>query len=331
MIIKGLLQLLAAASLVGVMPVDAAALELQVGKVVAQDPLFAAVSFTSGPYLKMAGDVRPEPPIKTEEDSYGIITSAQSVIVRDAGSGEVLFAKRPEEVRSIGSISKLMTGLVFLESEPDLASDFVLHEADFAGTGRVYLYYNDTVALRDVLGASIVGSDNTATLALARAVGLSTEDFVTRMNAKAADLGLTNTHFEDLSGLSPNNVSTAEDLTVLLDTARKNPILANLMQKETYAVGHASGRVVQVPSTDLLLSSALNTGDYRVLGGKTGYIPQAGYCVSAVIREGGHEIIVVVLGAPEKDDRFIDAIGLASWSFNTFTWPDELATSQLAD
>lgn len=324
MILKALVQLVAAAGIVGIMPVDAAALELQVGKVATSDPLFAAAAFTPGPFLPLAKTVVPAPPIKSDSDSYGIVTTAASVIVQDAGSGEVLFAKRPEEVRAIGSISKLMTALVYLDTQPDLDQRFTQLEEDFAGGGRVYLYYRDPLTLRDILGAMMVGSDNTATMTIVRASGLSKEDFIARMNSKAAEMGLTNTHFEDPTGLSANNVSTAEELVVLLAAARQNDVLAGYMRTDTYVATHSSGRSVSIPSTDLLLSSAMNTGDYRVTAGKTGYIPQAGYCLATEIREGGHEIFVVVLGAPEKEDRFTDAIGLSSWAFKTFTWPDEL-------
>lgn len=324
MMFKALVQLLAAAGIVGIMPVDAATLELQVGKNVPYDPLLSAVAFTPGPYLPQAESVIPEPPLKSDADSYGIVTLASSVIVQDAASGEVLFAKRPEDVRPIGSISKLMTALVFLDTEPNLDRSFVVEEGDFAGTGRVYLYYRDPLPLRHVLGAMMVGSDNTATMSLVRSTGMTTEEFVQKMNDKAAEMGLVNTHFQDPSGLSSQNVSTAEELVILLAAARANETLTGYMRTSTYVATHSSGRSVSVPATDLLLTSSMNTGDYRVTAGKTGYIPQAGYCLATQIREGEHEIFVIVLGAPEADDRFTDATGLASWAFKTFTWPDEL-------
>lgn len=324
MMLKALVQLLAAAGIIGIMPVDAATLELQVGKTAPYDSFLSAMAFTPGPYLPQAASVIPEPPIKTEADSYGIVTTAASVIVQDAGSGEVLFAKRPEDVRPIGSISKLMTALVFLDTAPNLNRPFVVEENDFAGTGRVYLYYRDPLALRHILGAMMVGSDNTATTTLVRSTGLTTEEFVQKMNDKARDLGLVSTHFEDPSGLSANNVSTAEELVILLAQARASEVLTEYMRTSTYVATHSSGRSVSVPATDLLLTSSMNTGDYQITAGKTGYIPQAGYCLATQIREGGHEVFVIVLGAPEPEDRFTDAAGLASWAFKTFTWPDEL-------
>ncbi len=321
MITKVLSHLLFAVSVVNFFPVDGAVLELQAGVDVPTDNVVASLLYGPTATLPMAKDKPIPPPKKIDLQSFGVVTSAQSAIVVDAASGAVLFSKNPNEVRPIGSISKLMTALVFLETKPDLTEFISVTPDDFAGTGRVYLYYNDPLRLEDVLGASLVGSDNTATLALVRASGLTREEFVARMNTKALELGLAQTKFEDPSGLSVNNTSTVIELSALLAEAKLHPEIAQFMTTSVLSVQQSSGRVVSIPSTNSLLTSALNAGDYEITAGKTGYIPQAGYCLATAVKHSDDEIYIVVLGALEFESRFTDASALAGWSFKTFAWP----------
>lgn len=321
MIAKALSHLLFAASIVHFFPIDGAVLEWQAGATTGTDNVVSSLVYGPTATLPMAKDRIPEPPKKVDLQSFGVVTSAQSAIVIDAASGTALFSKNPKEIRPIGSISKLMAALVFLETKPDLTKLVTVKPEDFAGTGRVYLYYNDPVTLEDVLGASMVGSDNTATLALVRLSGMSREDFVARMNTKAIEMGMLQTKFEDPTGLSVNNVSTVGELAVLLAEAEKHPEITQFMRTASLNVPQASGRVSPIGTTDLLLTSALNTGDYQIKAGKTGYIPQAGYCLATAVEHDGHEVYIVVLGADAITARFDDAIDLAGWTYKTFSWP----------
>lgn len=318
MIAKLIGQLLMASSLVQILPVDAAALEWRAGASDAvHEPVNAASSWFGT--LPLAAD-RVIAPRKIDLDSYGIVTTAQSAIVVDATTGAILFSEQPDDIRAIGSITKLMTALVFLETNPDLASRVEVVSEDYVGGGRVYLRFDDVVALRDVLRASVIGSDNTATEALARFSGYSPEDFLARMNAKAAELGMSSTRYVDASGVGAGNVSTARDLAKMLAAAEENTTLAAIMPVRTATVTQASGYSVAIESTDELLGSYLNQGDYRIIAGKTGFIPQAGYCFATTVRHNSHGIRVVILGADSKANRFSDAKGLAAWTFKTYSW-----------
>ncbi len=93
------------------------------------------------------------------------------------------------------------------------------------------------------------------------------------------------------------------------------------MEKSSYTVTQASGFSVNIASTNLLLTSALGANDYEVTGGKTGFIPQAGYCLATTVEYEGNEVVIVVLGAEKIEDRFTDASSLAVWAFDTFVWP----------
>lgn len=318
MIAKFLGQLLLASSVVQILPIDAASLEWRAGHSESiTEPSNAASSWFAT--LPLAAD-RFTTPHKIDLDSYGIVTTAQSAIVVDAATGTVLYAEQPDNVRAIGSITKLMSVLVFLETEPDLAKRVTILPEDYVGGGRVYLRFDDAVTLRDVLRASLIGSDNTATQALTRFSGYSHEDFVQRMNAKADALGMTSTEYVDASGVGAGNVSTARDLTKILAAVETEPTMAATMPLREAVVTQASGYAVTVESTDELLRSYLNQGEYEIEAGKTGFIPQAGYCFATTVSRNGTAIRVVVLGADSKANRFSDAKGLAAWAFKTFSW-----------
>ncbi len=260
-------------------------------------------------------------PRKTDMTAVGVTTSAQSVVVLDAASGALLYAEEPDVVRSLGSITKLMTAIVFLEMNPDLSSWVTVLPEDFAGGGRAYLVYNDPARLGDVLSASLVGSDNTATEALVRLSGLSRDAFISRMNARARELGLLSTRFVDPSGLSADNQSTAREISLILAHATQFDALTDRTQMPVATFVQSSGNSVSVPTTNLLLGSSFLDTEFSFLAGKTGYIPQAGYCFTGAFLHNGHRIYTTVLGSDTKDARFTDAANVTDWVTRVYTWP----------
>lgn len=285
-------------------------------------PEIAGFSFANdAPHLPIAGD-RVLTPLKTDLAAQGVETTAQSVTVFDATSGALLYAEEPDVVRSIGSISKLMTAMVFLDTQPDLSSWVILTPEDYVGGGRVYLFYHDAVHLGDVLTASLVGSDNTATEALVRFSGLSYEEFIARMNTRAQEMGLVNTSFTDPSGLSAENRSTAREVASILAYAADYKEITQRTQLSVASFAHASGRQVSVFSTDELLSSPFVASGFEFLVGKTGYIPQAGYCFTGAFIYKGRRIYTTVLGADSKENRFVDAANVTDWVTKAYTWPN---------
>lgn len=316
MIGKMIGELILAAAVLHIMPVDAQSLAFEAG--VTETPAPITVSRLLR-VLPTSAD-RVIPPRKVDTDSYGILVNARSAIVVDDVSGAVLYEKSPDEVRAIGSITKLVTILTFLSTNPDLEARVTIQSEDYVPGGRVYLRFDDSLALRDVLRASLVGSDNTATAALARFSGLSREDFVTEMHNIARTIGMTSSHFADPSGVGAENLSTARDIATLIAAAEAHPILADIMPQSNVTVRQASGYEVEIASTNGMLETYLAEAPYGVLAGKTGYIPQAGYCLTTVVEYGRGRVRVVVLGADSKNDRVRDAKGLAAWAFKTFAW-----------
>lgn len=334
MVIRLVTQLVLASSLFQLFPHDVSVIERRAtlpdaGVREQVPPMTAMLSLFTRP-LPSAGDAA-RGPVKVDPASVGVVTSAVSAMVIDRSSGKVLFEKNAGETRSIGSITKLMTASVFLEGNPDLDAQARIQPEDLRYGGIQHIAVGDDISVRDMLYASLVGSDNSATAALVRLSGMPHGDFIARMNELAAELGLRDTRFVDATGLSPDNRSIAPDVTILIDETMRNEVIRAATELPDYSFVGASGRRYTVTTTNELLGSFLNSDPYRILGGKTGYLPEAGYCFGSLFSEdSAHEIIVVVLGSYSKQARFQDAKALAAWAYKVFDWPDEVRQANAA-
>lgn len=271
-------------------------------------------------HLPQASD-RAQAPTKVVTTSMGVVTSAQSAIVVDRKSKEILFEKNIYAPRAIGSITKLMTAHVFLLGHPDLDAPATVTAQDVRLGATLHLPVGETVTVKNLLEASLVGSDNTATAAIARLSGLPLGDFVARMNEEAAVMGMQETTFADPAGLSSDNVSVVTDLAKMFDVILQNETIQEITQKAITSMTGVSGRTYSIETTDELLVSFVNQAPYQILGGKTGFLPEAGYCLGSIFsHEGEGDVIVVVLGSETKEGRFQDVKSLAVWAYQTYDW-----------
>jgi D-alanyl-D-alanine endopeptidase (penicillin-binding protein 7) len=234
----------------------------------------------------------------------------KAAYVVDEATGRVLFQKNPEQILPIASLTKLVTAMVLLDTEPDWDRSVEILPEDVKNSSRSHIRSREEITIRDLIHASIMSSDNVATKALARTCGLTSDEFVSRMNAKAESLGITGTHFVEPTGLSEQNVATAEGVARLLSAASSNPIVGAIMQKENYTFS-TNRRMHTLVNTNRLLRSS-----WRVTGGKTGHINEAGYCLATKV-EGptGAAVTAVVLGAPSNALRFAEARRILDWTF----------------
>jgi serine-type D-Ala-D-Ala endopeptidase (penicillin-binding protein 7) len=231
---------------------------------------------------------------------------ARSAIVIDPASGEVLFDKNSDASVPIASLSKLMTAMVFLDQNPDLDRHVVVARDDWRGAGHTQLRVGESVQLGDLLHMSLMCSDNCATRVLARESGLASDEFLARMNRKAIELGMNRSRFVESTGLDQRNVSTAADVARMLRAAAGMPLIHEISTTREYEFNSSARRAHAIRNTDRLLY-----GDrYEILGGKTGFISEAGYCFATWIRTEGRDMIAVVLGAPTAATRFADTVRL---------------------
>jgi len=233
---------------------------------------------------------------------------ARSAIVFDADSGEVLWERDAREPRPIASITKVMTVMLFLDHEKDLSSDVVISAVDVRRASTTYLRRGERVCLRDLVHLALMASDNVAARALARVSKWGTKRFISRMNARAAELGLQGTRFTDPSGLHEGNVSSAFDVSRLIVEASQRARVGEIMRKRSYRISTSRGDR-NIRNTNRLLDSSL-----EVMAGKTGYIDEAGYCLATLVRfSGDQKIAVVVLGAGSSSRRFTETRRLVDW------------------
>ena len=234
---------------------------------------------------------------------------AAAAIILDPTTGEVLWGENAQEKRSIASITKVMTAVVFLEDQPDLTQTVTIERGDTYAASTTYLRANERITLDNLLHLTLIASDNAAARALARLSHGGTATFVERMNSKATELGLESTSFTDPSGLKAENISSAYDLSRLITYAATDERIAPIMRLAEYQV-HTSRRTINIHNTNRLVID----GDVTVMGGKTGFITKAGHCLATLLRmPQGNQVAVVVLGATSNPGRFWETRHLFNW------------------
>jgi serine-type D-Ala-D-Ala endopeptidase (penicillin-binding protein 7) len=240
---------------------------------------------------------------------------AAAAIIFNPETGQVLWEENAQDKRSIASITKVMTALVFLEDDPDLSHQVTIERGDVYAASTTYLRVNERITLDNLLHLTLIASDNAAARALARVSHGGTASFIERMNEKAIELGLESTSFADPSGLNPANISSAYDLSRLISFASGNEQISAIMRTAQYTV-KTSRRSVNIHNTNRLLMDG--TGTVEVMGGKTGFITKAGYCLATLLRlpQYNQQVAVVVLGARSNPGRFYETRHLFNWLSN---------------
>jgi D-alanyl-D-alanine endopeptidase (penicillin-binding protein 7) len=234
-----------------------------------------------------------------------------SVIAIDARSGDVLFSRKADEIRPIASMTKLFAALVLRARRIDLSKSTTINYDDaLAGVGgaATFLLEGQRFKNSDLLYAMMLSSDNRTPTALARSVGLSGDDLLAAMTKRAADLGLTKTTFVDVTGIG-HNTSTAREIALALREAIRDPVLRAYMTTKRARVASETGEV----HGDYTSTVPALWSKRTILGGKTGWTEDAGYCqvVAAEIR--GRVVVMAFLGARYKAARFDDFVALADW------------------
>ena len=221
-------------------------------------------------------------------ESVGVEVSARSVLVADSKTGKVLYSKNPNEIRSIASITKLMTAMVFIDHNPGWKSEMEIIESDYRSGGIVYLISGEKISVYDIFHTALIASSNEAAVAMARSTGLTSDEFVKKMNEKAFELGMLNTTFTDVTGLNSTNKSTAADVVILIRSALLNNDIASAVGKAEHSIDIINKGIVRnIKSTDKILNQEFGIGDniYWVEGGKTGYLETAGYCFASKVSD----------------------------------------------
>jgi D-alanyl-D-alanine carboxypeptidase (penicillin-binding protein 5/6) len=229
---------------------------------------------------------------------------AEAYVVQNGATGEVLATLDERERLPIASITKLMTALVTLERAglDDLVT--VTGRAAAVGESTIHLRPGERLTVRDLLRATLIQSANDAATALAVHVAGTVPDFVELMNARARELGLSDTRFVNPDGLdAPGHVSSARDVTKLARVAMRKPFIRETVQ---LVDATAAGRSLHTWN-DLLSTFP------HLLGVKTGHTSRAGWSQVAAARGGGVTIYATLLGGETREGRNEDLASLLRW------------------
>lgn len=275
---------------------------------------------------------RPLAPVVKKAAAFTPELSAAAALVVDDKTNTVLFERQSNAARPLASITKLMSALVLSDIGLVWSATTTVVRGDIDASSH-QLAAGDVVTLEELWNVALVGSSNSAVMALVRASGLTLEDFVARMNAKAESLHLPTTVFVEPTGLDARNVASAWDTARILKEALKDPHIARaLATPEYYVHPVGDGKARRVWSTDWLLTSWVpNRFNKDEIAGKTGFIPESGYNFAVRLSTGGHSVRVVVLGTASDTARFGEARDLAEWAFSSYTWPDESEYTTLVE
>lgn len=239
------------------------------------------------------------------------IASGSAMIV-DLNTNKVLFSSHPDRVRSIASITKLMTAMVVLDAHlpmNEMLTVDVSQTPEMRGVfSRVKL--NSQISRRNMLLLALMSSENRAAASLAHAYPGGYNAFIRAMNAKARALGMTHTRYVEPTGLSVRNVSSAEDLIKLLKATREYPLLGQLSttKEETAVFAHPSYALPFRNTNHLVYKQG-----WHIQLTKTGYTDEAGHCLVMRTMINNRPVALVVLDAFGKYTHFADANRLRDW------------------
>lgn len=255
---------------------------------------------------------------------------AKSVVLMEPKTGKILYESNPHEKLAPASITKIMSLLLIMEAidAGNLKLDTVISASEHAcsmGGSQIWLEPNETMTVNDLLKACFVASANDATVALAEAVAGSEESFVAMMNEKAKELGMLDTNFENATGLdSDNHLTSAYDVALMSSALIGHELVKNY--STIWMDSLRNGEIGLVNTNKLVRFYEGATGL------KTGTTSKAGSCLSATAERNGMQLVAVVMGASNSNDRFNGArklldYGFANWSFLNVIVNDENLTS----
>ncbi|AKM31983.1 D-alanyl-D-alanine carboxypeptidase [Pandoraea faecigallinarum] len=241
-------------------------------------------------------------------DALALRSSVAYVV--DERTGESLFDKNSQAVLPIASISKLMTAMVSLDAGVPMTEIMEVTDEDRdyeKGTGS-RLSVGSRLSREDMLHIALMSSENRAAAALSRYFPGGRPAFLAAMNAKAKQLGMNDTHFNDPTGLSSQNVSSARDLVKMVKAAYQYPMIRRFSTDSNYDV-NTGRRELHYVSTNHLIGHP----GWEIGLQKTGYINEAGQCLVMQANVDGRPVIMILLDSTGKYSRFADATRVRKW------------------
>ena len=269
-----------------------------------------------------------------ETNSFGVTEGSlnlncKSAILMEATTGTVLYSQNAEEALPPASVTKVMTLLLVMEAIDAgtiRVDDTVSISANAASMGgsQVFLEEGEEMNVEDLLKSVVIASANDAAVALAEYVSGSVDAFVAKMNAKAAELGMTATKFENVTGLddtAENHLTSARDIALMSCELIKHKLV---LEYSSIWMDTIRDGAFGLTNTNRLVRF------YKGCTGlKTGSTSKAGFCISATAERDGLSLVCVIMGAETRDIRNAAATTLLDWGFANFAlFKEEAGTSE---
>ena len=256
-------------------------------------------------------------PIETAEGA-GLSLDCRSAILMEATTGRVLYEMNADESLPPASVTKVMTLLLVMEAIESGAISFddtvtaSAHACSMGGS-QIYLKEGEQMSVEDLVKSVVIASANDAALALAEYIAGTEEEFVRRMNERAAELGLSGTHFENTNGLDDtveNHVSSAKDIAIMSRELIKHE---RILEFSSIWMDSVRNGEFGLTNTNRLIRF------YKgATGLKTGSTAKARFCITATAERDGTSLICVIMAAPTRDIRNAAATALLDWGFANF-------------
>lgn len=273
---------------------------------------------------------------KTEETKNGPEISAPSALLMEASTGTVIYNKNAEEVLRPASVTKVMTLLLVFEAleRGDISLEQEVTVSEYAagmGGSQVFLEPMEVQTVETLIKCIAVASANDACVVMAEHICGSEGEFVKRMNVRAEELGMKNTHFVNCCGLDTDgHVTTAYDIALMSrELIVNHPEIYDYCQIWMENITH----VTKKGSSEFGLANTnklIKQYEYAT-GLKTGSTGLAKYCVSATARKDNIDLIAVVMAAPDYKVRFQDAVTLFNYGFSKCRLYRDENTAELRD
>lgn len=244
--------------------------------------------------------------------------NAKSAFLIEPLTGQILYESNADEPLAPASITKIMSLLLIVEAidHGSISTETVISASEHAcsmGGSQIWLEPGEAMSVDDLLKAAVIASANDATVALGETVAGSEEGFVAMMNERAQQLGMTNTHFVNCTGLdAEGHITTARDVGIMSAELIKHPIIKNYSTVWMDTLRDGKSELV---NTNKLVRFYEGT-----TGLKTGTTSGAGYCLSASAERGGMELIAVIMGGETSADRFNGAKKLLDYGFANYSF-----------
>ncbi|MDD7218991.1 MAG: D-alanyl-D-alanine carboxypeptidase [Clostridia bacterium] len=259
---------------------------------------------------------------QTADDTGAVLIEAPEGVLMEAQTGTIIFEKEKDTKRSPASITKIMTLILIFDAldKGNLKMDDIVTTSAYAksmGGSQVFLEEGETQTVETMIKCIVIASGNDASVAMAEHICGSEQEFVNRMNERAAGLGMKNTHFVDCCGLtdSQDHYTTAGDIAIMSrELITKYPKILEYSSIWMENITH----VTKKGSSEFCLTNTnkLIRGYEGCVGLKTGSTSIAKYCLSAVAQRNGITLIAVVMAAPDYKVRFKDAAAMLNYGFS---------------